>query len=518
MAVSLIMAVAGASVVSADGPDGRPLHVFCGTGDNLWNPHVEPLDSPESVDAMFEWMAETYGASRIYWRGSQGHIWDRHYQVGDAKPLQYDWANGWKHHLYREVKLNEAAVSAAHAHGMEFFAYSGLFEYGVQPDVGIICPYPFEDRLRIEHPEWCPVDRWGERRCPGPICFAYPEARRILVDRYVDYLVEQGCDGINFYTYVENVGIRYRDEFGFNEPIVAEFSKLHPGVDLRRDTLTEEQKLDWHRCRGIFVTQFIRELHAALSAKGKRLSMILDSEQPDYVQPWWGKDYPGTGMIHLDWEAWIEEGIVDELWVQLGATADQTALLDRLLVACEGTDVKLTVRAINPYDAVWAPYVDAGVTPVAVITWARNGIERLTLEPTGPDMLASDDWRLRAQTLQDVADGTLELPASLVAPLADDPQVLVRHRAMRALGKLGEPDVIERGLSDEQSCVRIAAALALGQAGGGRCALPTQAGLRRGAGSSRGGRRSHADRGPAESDPAGARGMRTGALHPRQGR
>ena len=156
--------------------------------------------------------------------------------------------------------------------------------------------------------------------------------------------------------------------------------------------------------------------------------------------------------------------------------------------------MKLTVRAMNPYDAVWAPSVDAGVTPVAVITWARNGIERLTLEPTGPDMLASDDWRLRAQTLQDVADGTLELPASLVAPLADDPQVLVRHRAMRALGKLGEPDVIERGLSDEQSCVRIAAALALGQAGGGRCALPTQAGLRRGAGSSRGGRRSHADR------------------------
>ena len=112
-----------------------------------------------------------------------------------------------------------------------------------------------------------------------------------------------------------------------------------------------------------------------------------------------------------------------------------------MLAACEGTDVKLTVRAINPYDAAWDPYEDAGVTPVAVITWARNGIERLSLDPTSAETLASDDWRLRAQTLQDVADGTLELPASAVAPLAEDPQVLVRHRAMRALGKLGEPAV-----------------------------------------------------------------------------
>ncbi len=454
---------------SADTPVGQPIYVFCGTGDHLWNPLVEPVDSPEAIDGMFDWMNRTYGVSRIYWRGAQSHMWDSEYQVGVERPNQHDWSNGWKRHLYRDEKINEAAVEAAHSRGMEIFAYAGLFEHGVQPDVGIICPYLFEDRLRIEHPEWCPVDRWGERRSPGPISFCYPEARKLIIDRYVDYITRMGYDGINFYTYVENVGIRYLDEFGFNEPIVAEFSKLHPDVDLRHDTLTEAQKLDWYQCRGIFVTQFVRELHAALSAKGKRLSMILDSVEPDYPQPWWGKDAPGQGMIRLDWEAWVAEGIVDELWVQLGATADQTALLDRLLTVCEGTDVKLTMRAINPYDEAWAPYVDTGATPVAVITWTRNGIERLSLEPTSAEALESDDWRLRAQTVTDVGAGTLDLPASAIAALADDPHLLVRRRLTQALGALGDPAqtaVIERALSDEQSCVRIAAAVALGTAGG----------------------------------------------------
>ncbi|MCD6360294.1 MAG: HEAT repeat domain-containing protein, partial [Armatimonadetes bacterium] len=446
-----------------------PVHAFCGTGDQLWNPHADPVDSPEVIDEVFEWLHDTYGAKRVYWRGAQGDIWDRHYQIGEVKPLQHDWAVGWKRYLSRKVHIHQAAVATAHRRSMEIYAYTGLFEHGVQPDVGIVCPYPFEDRLRIRHPEWCPVDRWGERRCPGPLCFAYPEVRRTLVDRYVDYVTKKAYDGLTFYTYVENVGLRYPDEFGFNEPIAAEFAKLHPGVDLRRDTLTDEQKLDWYRCRGMFVTEFLRELHARLSARGKALEVILDSRNPDYAQPWWGKPTPGTGMIRMEWETWISEGIVDGLWVQMGAMTDQQALLDRLLAVCAGTPVKLVVRTPEPFHSSWRLYVAAGVTPLETITYPRNGIRRLSLRPTSAETLASDDWLLRAQTLQDVADGALRVSVSAVAASAGDEHVLVRHRAMRALGTLGGEEAVAillEGLKDPQSCVRIAATLALGKAGG----------------------------------------------------
>ena len=253
-------------------------------------------------------------------------------------------------------------------------------------------------------------------------------------------------------------------EFGFNQPIVDEYSKRYPRTDLRRDSLTAEQKEHWYHCRGTFVTTFLRELHVELASRGKKLSVILDAGAPDYVQPWWGKPIAGSGKIRLEWQAWIREGIVDELWVQLGPVAAQQATLDVVLKECEGTPVQLTVRAVDPFDPSWKRFVDAGVTPIAVITWARNGIERFALEPTGLNTLTSPDWRLRLQTLTDIEAGRIQVEGATVAGLAADPQVLVRRRVMSALAELKATDQVSTlhgGLVDAQSSVRIAAAGAL---------------------------------------------------------
>lgn len=453
-----------AAPLLAGQPGETPLQVFCGTGDHLWTPEREPVDSPAAIDAMLEWMSQTYRASRLYWRGAQGHLWDYEYRVGPTEPLQYDWAVGWIRHLNREVGINEAAIASARVRGMEIFMYTGLFEHGVQPDIGVVCPYPFEDRLRIEHPEWCEVDRWGERRCPGPLSFSFPEVRQLLARRYADWLARYGYDGITFYTYVENVGIRYPNEFGFTQPTVDEFRRRYPDVDPRRDTLTPEQQEHWYRCRGKFVTDFLRELHAEIAPAGRKLSVILDAEQPDYAQPWWGQPLAGTGMLRMEWEQWIAEGIVDELWVQLGGISQQRATLDRLLAATAGTHVRLTVRTPTPFSTDWDTYIARGVTPVAVITAPANGIERYSLRPTSPETLSSEDWKLRLQTVDDVATGKLQLAPEALVPLAQDPNILVRRKMMYALAALGATQqvaVIEAALHDPESSVRIAAAGAL---------------------------------------------------------
>jgi len=468
IAVMLATLIVADRRTKAEDAGAMPLYVFCGTGDHLWTCDREPVDSPAAVTAMMEWLAKTYGVRRLYWRGGQSMMWDKHHKVGKEKPLQYDWFL-WKRHLYNDLRINEAAIAAAKRYGMEVFLYTGLFEFGVQPDIGIVGPYLFEDELCIEHPEWRPLDRWLERRCPGAICFGYPEVRRILVMRYLDNIERFGYDGINFYTYVENCGIRYKDAFGFNQPIAREFNKRYPNVDLRRDALTDEQERYWYKCRGKFVTDFLRELHAALAPRGKKISVILDAKDPDYAQPWWGKPIPGTGMIYMDWRRWVREGIVDEIWVQLAEVTAQQRTLDLLLRECKGTSVRLTVRAVNPFAPVWKPYLAAGVTPVAVITAPHNGIERFSLEPTSLAGLQSPDWRLRLQTLADIEQGRLRVDASRVAALAEDAHVLVRRRVMRALAALGATDkaaVIERGLFDSESCVRIAAAAALARVNG----------------------------------------------------
>ena len=109
-------------------PEG--LYAFCGTGDHLWVAEKEPVDSPNTIDAMFEWMADTYNINRMYWRGGQEGMWDGNYRFGEETQLQYNYSK-WSDHVYKDLNINTAAVSAAKRHGMEIFLYTGLFEYGV---------------------------------------------------------------------------------------------------------------------------------------------------------------------------------------------------------------------------------------------------------------------------------------------------------------------------------------------------------------------------------------------------
>ena len=443
----------------------QPLYVFCGTGDHLWNPKVEPVDSPASIDAMFDWMADTYGINRMYWRGGQSGMWSHGFKSGRFHFITYDWSR-WKSHLYNGVGINKAAITAARRHGMEIFMYTGLFEAGLQPDLGVVGPYQFEDRLRIEHPEWCPVDRWGTRRQPGMISFCYPEARAAVIDRLVHEMDHYGYDGVNFYTYVENSGIRYEDEFGFEQPIVDAFNLKYPKVDLRKDILSPEQKTFWYRCKGEFVTLFLQELKARLSKSNKKLSLILDAKEPYYPQPWWGCSIRGTGKMFIDYDRLIEDGTVDEFWVQLDAVVHQQKLLDELLIKCRGKKIRLTVRAIAPLNPTWKKYTEQGVTPIAVITWKKNGIERLSLKTVGQETLGDKDWKVRAQTLRDITAGKVVAKASSILPLTTDSAVLVRRNAVLALAATAPADAgavaaIEDRLIDDESCVRITAATAL---------------------------------------------------------
>ncbi len=443
-----------------------PIYVYVSVGDNQWVSDWPPIDSPATVDGLFDWLSDTHSAQRVYWRGEQDRRWLRSHRFRRETMLYYDWWTNWIRHLTDEVRTDELAVDAARRRGMQIYVFDSLFDHGSPGDVGGCgrFPYASEDRLRIKHPKWRPVDRWGERTCAGPIEFCYPKARRALVDEYVRGVVEHDYDGLCFYTYVENMAVRYADEFGFNAPIVAEFKRRH-GVDIRTQPFDREA---WHRLRGEYLTQFIRELHASLAAEGKKLSVTIRPDQPNVPQRWFGNgvDLPGAGMIYMDWEGWVAEGIVDEVFVWLGPGAQ--ALLDRILEVRRDNPVEVVTYSSSPQHDDWAPYRERGVG-ICSVAAPGYGIDPWALGTTTPASADSPEWRIRAQALVDAATGELELSPTQIAAMVHDPHVLVRREALRALAATGATahvGVLESALTDAESSVRIAAASALAEVNG----------------------------------------------------
>ncbi|MBI3922543.1 MAG: HEAT repeat domain-containing protein [Armatimonadetes bacterium] len=447
-------------------PGRQRVYAYASVGDNQWVSDWPPIDSPATVEALFEWLSKTYAVKRMYWRGEQDRMWIQQYMFRPEIPLYYDYWTSWQRYLSERVKTDDLAIAAAHRRGMQIYIFDGLFEHSAQGDAGGcgMFPYQCEDKLRVEHPEWCPVDRWGERVAPGPIEFCYAGARKALVSRYVNSVTKYGYDGISFYTYVENMGVRYLDEFGFNEPIVQEFKRRY-GVDIRSQPFDREA---WYKLRGEYLTQFLKELHTALAAKGKKLSITIRPDKPNYPQRWYGTgvDMPGAGMVYMDWERWAKEGVVDELFIWHGGGG--SALANQMIEVCKGKPVELVQFSSSPFHESWKPFVEAGITPCTVAA-PGYGIDPITLDAASLATLKSPDWRLRVQTLVEIGAGRLKTDNMTVASAARDPHVLVRREVMRTLAALKAEDqvsILEAGLKDGESSVRIAAATALTKVNG----------------------------------------------------
>jgi len=192
------------------------LDVFVSTGDNHFLCSSLPIDSEPSIGATFDLFQYVNHARRIYWRGLEEAAWIATMRARPENPRYYSlWK--WMEWLYTNVKPDETAVKAAHARGMEIWGVGTLWDWGSPADTPTFgdYPFPFESKLKLEHPEWASVDRHGARKQGGPIELAYPAARKALVNLHVQEAVKAGYDGITFLTYAENYSMRFQDEFGF---------------------------------------------------------------------------------------------------------------------------------------------------------------------------------------------------------------------------------------------------------------------------------------------------------------
>jgi HEAT repeat protein len=453
-----------ASVPAAEEPI---VDVYVSTGDNHFLGSSLPIDSPASIEATFDLFRDVQHARRIYWRGLEASSWLETMHARPENPRYYSFWK-WLEELYETVSPDTLAVKAAHERGMEIWGVGSLWDWGAPADTPGFGDYPFtfESKLKLEHPEWAPVDKHGARRQGGPIELAYPEARKALVDLTVRQTLKAGYDGIAMLTYVENYSLRFEDEFGYSDPIVEDFKRRHR-IDIRTEPFRRgASREDRLRLRGSYVTAFLRELKAELAKHKINLGMVVNSDSPRRPQSWNVPELMITaGSQHMDVDTWVRDGLVDELLIYGNNSGrSQFKALEDLQFLARGTGTSVSVITSGPFRAGWKPYQEKGLSTILAVSDDVQHLSRGFVPEQTAAALSSTELPRRLRALQQVIEGKLKVGIQTLMSLAESPHLIERRLALQALGTSKNPaavSVIEKGLTDPENGVRCVAALAL---------------------------------------------------------
>jgi len=326
-------------------------------------------------------------------------------------------------------------------------------------------PFTFESKLRLEHPEWVPVDKHGARRQGGPIELAYPDARKALVDLIVGETIKVGYDGISFLTYVENYSLRFADEFGYSDPIVNDFKAQYkvdsphraiPAGSLARGLAALARQLCHHVSSGI--EGGVRQA----SSEDRNGGELQRSPSTPIVER--SGTVVTAGSQFMDVNTWVREGLVDELLIYgNNSPQSQYKTLDDLLSLARGTKTEVSVITSGPFREAWKPYIDKGIPTILAVSDDAQHLERGFVPEQTAEALKSQDLSLRWRALQQCVAGTLKLDDASLAICARSPNLIERRLALQAIGKSPSADlkILLAGLRDPENGVRCVAALAL---------------------------------------------------------
>jgi len=421
------------------------------------------VDSPASIAETVAMWADLFSMRRIYWRGQQEEM-AAFEQLIRPENFLYAEYYAWTKKLLEEKRLNKVLIREAHKRGIEVHMWASLFDFTGPADSGgaIEYPFPAQQKLTIDHPEWLPVDRGGFRRQVGPIALCYPEARKALIDLYLGYFDRDGYDAIAFFTYCETYAQRYEEEFGFNDPAVAEFRRRY-GVDVRT---RDYDRHAWQHLLGEYVTQFMRELHEALRPRGKRIGLAINAREPNYPQPWNVVPYTLTaGRMYFDIEGWVREGLLTDMqvWCTRTPMPIQLRAVNRCLDIARGTSATVGILTSSPSSPEYDGAVRRGARIQAALAgeaaWLALGVD----EQPVTALSSSNPYEVQRLLAQVVLKQS-QAPARSIAPLAAHERILVRRLALRALQEAADPvalPAIYAALDDAEGCVRCSAVRAL---------------------------------------------------------
>jgi len=434
---------------------GESVGCWVSTGDNDNLFYAPSVDSKLAIEDYFNILDKVYKVDRVYWRAMQA---DQLTKYSVVRPDNFYSGSGyylWEKHLNGEIGTGKYAVEVAHRHGMTIWGIASLFDHGAHAIVDTSKgwgPSPFEGIVRANHPEWVPVDRHNLRRMSGTICFAYPDARKTIIDIYMKIAQDSGYDGIMFHLYTEQFQARNPDEFIYNEPLVRAYKERYE-IDIRKEPV---DVFAMAKLQGEFLTQLFRELRTAANDKGIKVGICISALNPQYPQPWLADpEMLASGRIEVDWHTYIKEHLVDELFVYCGGNPYE--LVNNLLAETKDTQVQVAMLSSVVHPEAYKHFIKQGLR--RVIYGGSEELEYGYKQQKSGESWDSNDFIDRLSVLSQMAKCETPLDISKIIAASKDSNVYVRRRAMATIGKLGLSDpniisVVKLALDDSENAVR----------------------------------------------------------------
>lgn len=247
------------------------------------------------------------------------------------------------HGVTRLIPGREAPllVQIGHEHGLEVDAYRWVNSYGGnQPSIEWSVQYPWprlgapgtrelldghrpvfgitEHQLTIDefaerNPQfWCKNREGRSEPLPGEtlsLSFGFPEVRRHEAGMLMDVHRKSKSDGLQMEFVLLNMDDDGVNTFGYEEPIAQAFERESGVSPFDRPNGDPE----WTKFRAGYVTTFVRELKDTLKAESPEArftATVIAREPGDYMK------------VFQDWPAWLDQGLLDELFIWFRTTSD----------------------------------------------------------------------------------------------------------------------------------------------------------------------------------------------------
>lgn len=210
--------------------------------------------------------------------------------------------------VLKKVDMLQLAVDAAKKYGVKLYGWMRFNSYmgNVQSDF-------YENNPQF----W---EEWEYGRKGGKLCLAFPEVRKHKIDILVE-AAGYGLDGVHLgflrhppvLLYAEVMREAYKREYGKEPPRDPKHPDSHHVKSL--PDRGDPEYLRWWKFRSRYLTQFGRELRAALRKKGLGHVKIVIWVRPNHCL------FDG-----IDMEAWLNEGLCDEVVSDFYAGCDDLEL------------------------------------------------------------------------------------------------------------------------------------------------------------------------------------------------
>ncbi|NJO45844.1 MAG: family 10 glycosylhydrolase [Oscillatoriales cyanobacterium RM2_1_1] len=219
-------------------------------------------------------------------------VWNAGYALYPSAVVQNA---GIQHFTYRGFQGQDVladVIAQAHRHGLLAIPW---FEFGFMA--------PPTSELALQHPDWLTQKRDGSLTsisAAGEVVWLnpfHPQAQKFIADLVLEIITQYDADGIQFDDHMS-----LPNEFGYDSYTIGLYrqeTSNAPPVDAEDPA--------WVKWRANKITTFMVNLQKAVKARKPR---AIFSIAPNY--------YSFAYKLQLqDWLAWLRQGIIDELVVQL---------------------------------------------------------------------------------------------------------------------------------------------------------------------------------------------------------